>query len=113
MTHGARANKRLLCGLIVGFAAVLCTGHAHSQRLLPENASVELHELPDNGMIRLVARNSLHGPVQVGLYLTNVERLVPDQTQLLRVIPARSEIEIVRLDAAEVAARLIKALQPN
>ncbi len=104
MTHGARANKRFLCSLIVGFAGNLCAGHAHSQQILPESESVELHELADNGTLRLVAKNSLFGPVQVGLYVADVERLVARDTDLLRVLPARSETEILRLDAAVVAA---------
>jgi murein DD-endopeptidase MepM/ murein hydrolase activator NlpD len=104
MTHGARANKRLLLTLVAGFASAIWLVGTHAQQTLPDGDSVELHELRENGTVRIVARNSLHGPVQVGLYLTDVDRLVPDDTELLRVLPARSETDILRLDAAVVAA---------
>jgi murein DD-endopeptidase MepM/ murein hydrolase activator NlpD len=83
MTHGARANKRLLLTLVAGFASAIWLVGTHAQQTLPDGDSVELHELRENGTVRIVARNSLHGPVQVGLYLTDVDRLVPDDTELL------------------------------
>lgn len=104
MTQGARANKQAVLSLIAALACALCVGGARAQQTLPDGDSVAIHELRENGTIRLVARNSLYGPVQVGLYLTDVDRLVPEDTELLRVLPARSETEIVRLDAAAVAA---------
>ena len=103
MTHGARGNRRLF-SLIAGVASTLCTLSTYAQQNLPDRSGVALQELQQNGTIKLVATNSLHGPVQVGLYLTDVERLVTDDTALIRVLPARSEIEILRLDAAVVAA---------
>ncbi len=104
MTPGARGNRRLLLSLFAGFASALCTLSALAQQNLPDRSGVELRELRQNGAITLVARNALHGPVQVGLYLADVERLVPDDTALVRVLPALSETEILRLDAAVVAA---------
>lgn len=105
MRHRARAHKQLLFSLIAGFASALCAGYSQSQQILPDGDGVDLHELRENGTLKLVAKNSLHGPVQIGLYLTDVDGLVPDDTELLRVLPARSETEILRLDAAVVAAR--------
>lgn len=104
MTQGARGSRRLLLSLIAGFCSVQCALSAHAQQNLPDRSGVELRELQLNGTIRLVATNDLHGPVQVGLYLTDVERLVSDDTALVRVLPARSETEILQLDAALVAA---------
>ena len=104
MTPAERASKSLVLGLIAGLAGALCLCSARSQPSAADGSGVELHELRQNGTLRLVARNALFGPVQVGLSLTDVERLVPADTDLLRVLPARSETEILRLDAAVVAA---------
>ncbi|NIW23562.1 MAG: peptidoglycan DD-metalloendopeptidase family protein [Gammaproteobacteria bacterium] len=104
MTLDSHPSKRFVFSLIVGFVSALCAGGAYAQQNLPDSDSVEIHELRENGTIRLVAKNSLYGPVQVGLYLSNVDQLVSDDTDLLRVLPAQSETDIVRLDAATVAA---------
>lgn len=104
MKRGARAHKRLHVGLIAGLAAALCAGYTHSQQIVSGGNGVELHELREYGTLRLIAENSLYGPVQIGLYLTDVDRLVSADTDLLRVLPARSETEILRLDAALIAA---------
>lgn len=104
MTHRARASKRFVFSLIAGLAGALYAGSAYAQRNLPDSNGVEIHELRENGAVSLVAENSLYGPVQLGLYLTDVDRLVAEDTQLLHVLPARSETEILRLNAAVVAA---------
>ncbi len=104
MTHGARASKPLLFSLIAGLASVFCASSAYAQQRLPDANGVDIRELQDNGTVRLVAENALYGPVQLGLYLTDVDQLVSEDTNLLHVLPARSETEILRLDAGVVAA---------
>jgi len=103
MRRGAGANERRRLGLIAVLAGALCAGQVATQPISAGGGGVELHELRERGTLTLVAENSLYGPVQIGLYLADAERLVSNDADFLRVLPARSRTEILRLDAAEMS----------